>query len=643
MLFDDNIVRKKDEYPWANKLMQSMWDNPWSVNKFNFSSDIQDFKVTLSEKERGVVIRALSAIAQIEVAVKTFWGKLGDNLPPLRDLGYVMANVETVHNFAYEKLLDVLGLSDIFEENLKVPVIAGRVNYLRKHTHRFYSDSKKQYVYALCLFTFFVENVSLFSQFYIMNWLNRNKNVLKTVNQQILYTKNEECLISGTEILTPSGWRNVEDIQVGDVVCQYHDDLTISFAKTTSTIAKKYTGKMYEIARKRNRCIVTPRHDMFYFDRNNTPTKKHAQDIKFHRDVKVPVAGVLVNEGVRELSWMERLYIAIQADGTRRRWRTKNGEVNYVDSSLHGALNYSLTVKKQRKIDRLRLILSKANIRYTESLDKRGFTVFRVAIPNNIDYKNFNWVHFGDKSADWCDDFVRELTNWDGYITDNGCFGYSSTNKSCIDIAQTAAILAGYSTGITPGRERLRKPHYKNCYRMLFFKENPAPISHGLKKSEINYDGYVYCVSVPSGNIITRYQDKTFILGNCVHALAGTQIINTLRKEYPDIFDAEMEEKILTEADAAVGHEIDILKWMLEDYSGAGLDIPTCSEMIKFRMNQSLEGSGFKSLYKIDPELKKKFWWFEEELKGTNFVDFFHQHSVDYAKNNASFAEEDLF
>ena len=100
--------------------------------------------------------------------------------------------------------LPFLGLEDVFEENLKLDFIEGRVNYLRKYTHRFYKDSKKQYVYALILFTLFVENVSLFSQFYIINWFNRYRNVLKDTGQQVKYTRNEENLhaLAGIRIIT---------------------------------------------------------------------------------------------------------------------------------------------------------------------------------------------------------------------------------------------------------------------------------------------------------------------------------------------------------------------------------------------------------------------------------------------------------
>jgi ribonucleoside-diphosphate reductase beta chain len=204
-IFDEQIARKPDKYPWAQEFIAVMHEGFWTHKEFSFSSDVQDFKVNLSDEEREIIVRTLSAIGQIEVAVKKFWAKLGDNLPhpSLSDLGYVMAGVEVIHNNAYQRLLEVLGMEDIFEQNLKLDVVAGRVNYLRKYTHRFYKDSKKQYVYALILFTLFIENVSLFSQFYIILWFGRYRNVLKDTTQQVTYTKNEELIHAkvGTKLI----------------------------------------------------------------------------------------------------------------------------------------------------------------------------------------------------------------------------------------------------------------------------------------------------------------------------------------------------------------------------------------------------------------------------------------------------------
>jgi len=196
MLFEEQISRKPDLYPWTKKFIDAIWQGFWTPDEFNFRSDYSQFKTELSAEEQQIITRALSAIGQIEVAVKTFWANIGDKMPhpSIRDLGYAMANSEVIHNLAYEKLLDVLHLTHVFEENLNEKVIKGRVNYLRKYLEKKYENDKKQFIYSIILFTLFVENVSLFSQFYIIMHFNRNRAVLKDCAQQVQYTRNEEML-----------------------------------------------------------------------------------------------------------------------------------------------------------------------------------------------------------------------------------------------------------------------------------------------------------------------------------------------------------------------------------------------------------------------------------------------------------------
>ena len=196
MLFTEQVARKPNLYPWTQDFIDRIWAGFWTPNEFDFGADYAQFHGDLTDEEREIIVRTLSAIGQIEIAVKTFWAKLGENLPHpgISDLGFAMANSEVIHNQAYEKLLDRLRLHDVFEENLKNPVVAGRVAYLRKYLKKTYGDKRKQYIYAIILFTLFVENVSLFSQFYVVLWFNRYKNVLKDTAQQVQYTRNEEML-----------------------------------------------------------------------------------------------------------------------------------------------------------------------------------------------------------------------------------------------------------------------------------------------------------------------------------------------------------------------------------------------------------------------------------------------------------------
>jgi ribonucleoside-diphosphate reductase beta chain len=188
MIFDEQITRKPDNYPWTQNFIEAMHNGFWTDREFNFQSDIQDFKVSLTDQEKEIIVRALSTIGQLEISVKKFWAKLGDNLPhpSINDMGYVMANTEVIHGDAYERLLEVLGIDDSFDEILKLDIIQGRVNYLRKHLHKF--------IYSLILFTLFVENIALFSQFYTISWFGRYKNLLKDTNKQVEYTSREENL-----------------------------------------------------------------------------------------------------------------------------------------------------------------------------------------------------------------------------------------------------------------------------------------------------------------------------------------------------------------------------------------------------------------------------------------------------------------
>lgn len=196
MLFERQIARKPDLYPWTRDFKRAMWHGFWTDEKFTFDSDKVDYALNMTDHERQMVLRCLAAIAQIEVKVKDYWGLIGRIFPhpSIAGVGAVFHGVEEIHNVAYERLIEELGLDHIFDEILNFPAIAGRVSYLSKHTEKTFENDRKQQIYSLVLFTMFVENVSLFSQFYIVLWLNRYKNLLKDAAQQVKYTRNEELL-----------------------------------------------------------------------------------------------------------------------------------------------------------------------------------------------------------------------------------------------------------------------------------------------------------------------------------------------------------------------------------------------------------------------------------------------------------------
>ena len=204
-IFEEQISRKPDRYPWTQNFIESIQNSHWTVREFSFQSDLQDFKVKLSEPEKEMLTKALATISQIEIGVKKFWGSLGNNLPhpSINDMGYIFGANEVVHGDAYERLLEVLGLEKAFDEILELDIIKGRVNYLRKHLHKYHEDNRRQFIYSIVLFALFVENIALFSQFYTIAWFGRFKNQLKDTNKQVDYTSKEEALhfLAGAKII----------------------------------------------------------------------------------------------------------------------------------------------------------------------------------------------------------------------------------------------------------------------------------------------------------------------------------------------------------------------------------------------------------------------------------------------------------
>jgi ribonucleoside-diphosphate reductase beta chain len=182
------------EYPQLLEYKDAIRHSYWIDTEFNFTEDIQDFKVTISDQERDVIKKTMLAIAQIEVNVKTFWGDLYKRMPitEVGDVGFTFAESEVRHKDAYARLLRILGLEEEFQSVVEVPAIEGRIKYLKKYLDGTRSRDDKMYTKSVLLFSLFIEHVSLFSQFLIMMSFNKEKNVLKGISNVVEATSKEE-------------------------------------------------------------------------------------------------------------------------------------------------------------------------------------------------------------------------------------------------------------------------------------------------------------------------------------------------------------------------------------------------------------------------------------------------------------------
>ena len=193
-MFEKRINLKPYEYPELYEYVPAIRHSYWIHSEFNFTSDIQDFKTRLSERERSAIKNTMLAISQIEVAVKTFWGDIYHKIPKpeIGSVGATFAESEVRHADAYSHLLEILGLNNEFEQLKKKPVIMKRVKYLETALSNAKSENHQQYTESVLLFSLFIEHVSLFSQFLIIMAFNKHRNMLKGVSNVVEATSKEE-------------------------------------------------------------------------------------------------------------------------------------------------------------------------------------------------------------------------------------------------------------------------------------------------------------------------------------------------------------------------------------------------------------------------------------------------------------------
>lgn len=193
-IFKKRINLKPYEYPELHEYVDAIRHSYWIHTEFNFTSDVNDFHVNVSDVERSAIKNSMLAIAQIEVSVKTFWGNIYKKMPKaeIGAVGFTFAESEVRHMEAYSHLLEILGLNDEFTKIRKIPVIQERINYLESTAALAQTDENKQYAHAVLLFSLFIEHVSLFSQFLIMMSFNKHRNLFKGISNVVEATSKEE-------------------------------------------------------------------------------------------------------------------------------------------------------------------------------------------------------------------------------------------------------------------------------------------------------------------------------------------------------------------------------------------------------------------------------------------------------------------
>ena len=307
----------------------------------------------------------------------------------------------------------------------------------------------------------------------------------------------DHCFTPDVEVLTERGFIPFSGLTEGIKVVQW-DEYRLSLVDPSRIISQDYDGEIVSLSKRSYSLSCTANHNIVLMDRaTGRVFKQKACDItvgdkKKARYTVIPKHGFYDGHGIDLSDDDIRLYVAFQADGcdtTGARFR----------------------LRRYDKIQRIERILGALDIPYT--LHKTDCYQLYIGVNDRPPYltKQFNIPLFAF-SLRQLQVFVEELKFWDGNISGGGV-QYSSTDPVNAEYVRIACVLSGYrSTGWV--RERSAGPHNR-LYCVHLSKPIKGDSNRNITREVKQYQGKVYCVTVPSGAVVVRHNGYVSIAGNC--------------------------------------------------------------------------------------------------------------------------------
>lgn len=333
----------------------------------------------------------------------------------------------------------------------------------------------------------------------------------------------DECFSGDCEILTDKGFVRFDQLNETEIVAQFDQrNLSISFVDPIRFVKKHVENrKMVQIVSDNNFDLLTTENHEYLLQRpDGRFFKREAKNVKG--------ANYIYKAGFSQgkddvLTNSEKLAIAFQADG-----------------SNHSLNQAHFSFSKPNKIKEFLSLMKAGEFSFKEisGRPEKGNIKARRRFSVRMPFKTKNlWDIFDLKNISWrkCRAILEYMAIWDGHILPSNQLYFSSVDERNVDFYQSVAILAGYSSRKTKQIDN-RKDTYNDVYRLYISKNKARVSTQGIKKKVSLHTGYVYCVTVPSGNIIVRRNGKVAVCGNC--HLARSPGFDWVLSQYPNAYKA---------------------------------------------------------------------------------------------------------
>lgn len=637
-LLNGRPTYKPFQYPWAYEAYRIQQSIHWLPNEIPLGDDVKDWNTKLTDLQKYTATQIFRLFTQQDTEVENAYIDLyGPRFKPpeVRMMLSVFAAMEANHQDAYSHLLDTIGIPEVeYSAFLEYKEMADKHNFLKS----FHMNDHFNTALSMAVFAGFTEGLQLFASFAIL-MSYPHKGLMKGMGQVVTWSVRDECLVEGTEILTTRGWVEFKDLTDTDQVAQYDmRSKKISFVKPLKRVEYDVDKNLIHFHRADRRIdtCVTPDHGIVAanLDRVGSPTiRLQAELFEPDSHMAFPISGFRTNGNKNQFTALDQFRVAFCADGTM--------PINLDIGNDRGHHRVVVGIKKERKKERLRQILKSAKLEYSESPAAQDGTVqFRVNAPADITKYLDHFVDLNSVSNKWADAFFDELMHWDGHdrYSDSSTNVYGTTNESDVNIVQALAAISGRIANASKSAD---PRGYKDYWRVHITKQEFLRTGT-CNKTSVPYKGKVYCVNVPTGAIVTRYNHTVVITGNTLHIESISKLFKTYLEEFGDQIDKQALDKAIYDAcEEVVVNEERFINLAFKMGQINDLTPDDIKKYIRFIANRRLRGLGLEDLYSGVDE--NPIPWMDEMMNAVEHTNFFENRATEYSRAATGGTWDDAF
>ncbi|MDO5558395.1 MAG: AAA family ATPase [Oscillospiraceae bacterium] len=322
-------------------------------------------------------------------------------------------------------------------------------------------------------------------------------------NNVLVISGGAGCVDADTEFFNGIEWKRIADFEPTDKVLQYKANGYSELVKPASYIKQK-ASVLCELKGKKKEDIdmcLSMDHNCLYIDTDGVWKKDSLNDIlnmhKQQHGFRGRFPSIFkCSEEDEELTDTEVLFIAALIH---------SGEFCINNNNLMCLIRVGLNDLTART---LKECLSQMSLQYTLDVLGSPHKVYCIQLSLRIYNAMRDWTCFSVRQAEIMKKHFEEY-----YTAYSGNEILRNKNKQCADFIQGIYAICGKTIGITK-----EESHYSlfNCEKTTYTLTNSTPKKKILIPKIVDTkDGYQYCFSVPSGNLVLRRNGKIFITGNC--------------------------------------------------------------------------------------------------------------------------------